>query len=119
MSSSVNLSSNIIPGGLLIEDHPESKDKMEIAMIDILTKFYNHLIRYGISEPLNISNKYLNPNPVMFYKAYSDFDRLVVNYMLNEGFLSAVTKLKVPLLIKGSLTRKGHQYLMMDKLLGI
>lgn len=103
----------------MVKDDLDIKDWTEKFIIDVLTRFYTSLVKGGIKVPLEITDKYRNPNPLCFYKVYSEKDILILHYMLNEGLINGVIKLKVPLLIKGSITKKGYQYLMIDKFLEI
>lgn len=101
------------------ERDKEMNDRADKFIRDILRLFYNFLKENGLERPKELPDKYRNPNPLMFYKVYSDEEILLVHYMINEGLLDVVIKLKQPLLIKGSISQKGLDYLFLEDLLKI
>lgn len=82
---------------------------------DTLTRFYKYLLSFDLDEPKLIKDKYLNPNPLMLFKVYDEREILLTHYMINEGLISVVIKTKAPLLVKGSITQKGIDFLLMEK----
>ena len=94
----------------------ERADKFVIA---VLKEFYGFLRSNGLETPLEIPDRYRNPNPLKFFKAYSDDEIVLTHYMINEGLLNVVIKEKNPLLIKGSITQKGLEYLFLEQLKNI
>ena len=55
-----------------------------------LTRFYNHLLSYGKEAPIPVLDKYRNPNPLMFFKVYTDTEILLTHYLINEGLINCV-----------------------------
>lgn len=92
-------------------------ERADHFITDTLRAFYTHLLARGKEEPVPVPDKYRNPNPLKFFKVYTDSEILLVHYMINEGLINCVIKEKRPLLIKGSISQKGLDYLFAEKLL--
>lgn len=101
------------------EARQSQEERANKFLIGVLQEFYNHLKSYGLETPIDMVDKYRNPNPLMFYKVYSDEEMVLVHYLINEGCLNVVIKEKRPLLIKGSISKKGLDYLFLESLLKI
>jgi hypothetical protein len=93
------------------------EQRATLFIFDTLEMFYKRLLTFGVETPKPILDKYHNPNPLTFFKVYSDVDIVLTHYMINEGLIAGVIKSKRPLLFKGSITPKGYDYLFLEDLL--
>lgn len=101
-----------------IEEAPGDKRATE-TMLNVLKGFYQHLLSHGLESPLESGDKYINPNPVMFFKVYGKEEILLVHFLINEGFLRAKITERQPLIIEANITQKGVEFLLMENLFKI
>ena len=89
---------------------------VEYFIIRTLREFYEHLREHGLEEPLEV-DKYRNPNPLKIFKVYSNNETLLIHFMINEQLLNVKILMKGPLMVEGSISQKGLDYLFLNNLL--